>query len=227
MRIFACKNKLVLRFRHGATQFIHDYSTNALKYPQNAFVDTRGKIVAFFDQHVFSDKEVWVVMESAFVPRLMEHLKKYLFITDTKITRIAALNVYWDMDNEAQWEHGGVTIPQRSGQLWLSPFIFSSTLSETQFKQFRVSHGLPFQGVDFDEEMILNVAGDERISYKKGCFLGQEIIARVHYRGAPPRKMVVKLEKHCTQEQRQAMTSRVIDPASGEYFGFVFESVSV
>ncbi len=227
MRIFACKNKQVLRFRHGATQFIHDYSTNALKYPQNAFVDTHGKIVAFFDQRIFTDKEAWVVMESEFVPRLMEHLKKYLYISNTTITPIHELNVYWDLDREAKWDHGGVFIPQKAGQLWLSPFRHPSTVSETEFKQFRVSHHIPFQGVDFDDEMILNVANEERISYKKGCFLGQEIIARVHYKGKPPKKLVAKLAKHCSQEERQVMTSRVIDPSCGEYFGFVFESASV
>ncbi len=227
MRIYACKNKQVLRIRYGANQFLHDYSTNALKYPHNAFVDNQGKIVAFFDQRVFSDNEIWVVMESQFVPRLMEHLKKYLYITNTTIQPINGLNVYWDTENEAQWDHGGVFIPQRSGQLWLSPFQFASTISETEFKQFRVNNHIPLQGVDFDNEMILNVAGDERISYKKGCFLGQEIIARVHYKGKPPKKLVTKLAKDCSQEERQAMTSRVTDPASGEFFGFVFESVSV
>ncbi len=227
MRLYACKSKQVLRIRHGAAQFLHDYSTNALKYPQNAFVDARGKIVAFFDQHVFNDNEVWIVMESEFVERLLEHLKKYLYITGTKITPISNLRVYWDIESEAKWDHGGIFIPQKEGKLWLSPFLFPSTFSETEFKQFRVSLGIPLQGVDFDEEMMLTVADEDRISYKKGCFLGQEIIARVKYRGAPPRKLVVKMDKHCTQEQKFAMTSRVTDPSSGEFFGFVFETTAV
>ena len=39
--------------------------------------------------------------------------------------------------------------------------------------------------VDDDEELLLNIFPDGYVSYTKGCYLGQEIIARVHYRAKP------------------------------------------
>jgi folate-binding protein YgfZ len=85
---------------------------------------------------------------------------------------------------------------------------------------------IPWQGVDFDEEMILCVADEERISYLKGCYLGQEVVARVHYKGRPPKKLVVKMLRDCTADQRKSITSRVTHPATGEVTGFVFEKMN-
>ena len=40
-----------------------------------------------------------------------------------------------------------------------------------------------FNGVDMSEATIVPEIGDETISYNKGCYIGQEIIARIHFRG--------------------------------------------
>jgi folate-binding protein YgfZ len=51
-------------------------------------------------------------------------------------------------------------------------------------ESLRVAAGLPRFGVDFTPELFPQEAGlDEAVSYEKGCYLGQEIVARIHYRG--------------------------------------------
>jgi folate-binding protein YgfZ len=51
-------------------------------------------------------------------------------------------------------------------------------------ESLRVEAGLPRFGVDFDPELFPQEAGlNEAVSYEKGCYLGQEIVARIHYRG--------------------------------------------
>ena len=48
----------------------------------------------------------------------------------------------------------------------------------------RVEAGLPRFGVDIDETNVVLEAGlDEAVSFTKGCYIGQEIIARIHWRG--------------------------------------------
>ena len=48
----------------------------------------------------------------------------------------------------------------------------------------RLEAGLPEYGIDMDENIILLEAGLERaVSYTKGCYLGQETIAKIHHRG--------------------------------------------
>jgi folate-binding protein YgfZ len=51
-------------------------------------------------------------------------------------------------------------------------------------ESLRVEAGLPRFGLDFDHEVFPQEAGlDSAVSYEKGCYLGQEIVARIHYRG--------------------------------------------
>lgn len=48
----------------------------------------------------------------------------------------------------------------------------------------RVESGRPRYGPDMDEETVVPEIGDEGlISYNKGCYIGQEVIARIHFRG--------------------------------------------
>lgn len=48
----------------------------------------------------------------------------------------------------------------------------------------RVEAGIPRWGRDFGAENFPQETGfEEAVSYTKGCYLGQEIVARIHYRG--------------------------------------------
>lgn len=52
------------------------------------------------------------------------------------------------------------------------------------YEVLRVEKGVPRYGVDMDETTIVPELGLENlISYNKGCYIGQEIIARIHFRG--------------------------------------------
>jgi folate-binding protein YgfZ len=55
----------------------------------------------------------------------------------------------------------------------------------------RVESGRPRYGVDLDETVIPQEAGlNERlVNFEKGCYIGQETIARLHYRGRPNRRL--------------------------------------
>jgi len=55
----------------------------------------------------------------------------------------------------------------------------------------RIEAGVPREGVDVNENYILLEAGyDDAVSYTKGCYLGQEIIARIHWRGQPAKRLM-------------------------------------
>jgi folate-binding protein YgfZ len=54
----------------------------------------------------------------------------------------------------------------------------------------RIEAGLPRYGVDMDETNIVTEAAlDAAVSYTKGCYVGQEIIARIKYRGHVAKKL--------------------------------------
>ncbi|MCA1613475.1 MAG: aminomethyltransferase family protein [Acidobacteria bacterium] len=48
----------------------------------------------------------------------------------------------------------------------------------------RVEAGVPRHGIDVtDANVVLEAGLDDSVSYTKGCYVGQEIIARIHWRG--------------------------------------------
>src|SRR6185369_34257 len=54
----------------------------------------------------------------------------------------------------------------------------------------RIEAGVPRYGVDMDETNIVTETGlDDAVSYTKGCYVGQEIIARIKYRGHVAKKL--------------------------------------
>jgi len=93
--------------------------------------------------------------------------------------------------------------------------------TEKEFLLFRLRHNIPLHGIDYKDEMILNV-GYDRVSLTKGCYLGQEFVSKVHSRAKPTWKLVVKSEDECSDEEKAKMTSKVADPSSGKTMGFVF-----
>jgi folate-binding protein YgfZ len=55
----------------------------------------------------------------------------------------------------------------------------------------RIENGLPWFGADVtDENFPKETRLDDHVNYEKGCYLGQETIARMHYRGHPNWQLV-------------------------------------
>jgi folate-binding protein YgfZ len=58
-------------------------------------------------------------------------------------------------------------------------------------ERLRIEAGVPRYGVDMDEtNVVTETSLDEAVSYTKGCYIGQEIIARIKYRGHVAKKLV-------------------------------------
>ncbi len=101
-----------------------------------------------------------------------------------------------DLLFEAKKESWGYLIP-RGGispghyELWIEseeevPTLLNQAkaLSEQEWTLCRIRAGLPLWGVDFTEETLpLEYPFSSQISFHKGCYLGQEVVARGTYRG--------------------------------------------
>jgi folate-binding protein YgfZ len=64
-------------------------------------------------------------------------------------------------------------------------------VSEAAAEVLRVESGRPRYGVDLDQTVIPQEAGlnERAVSFTKGCYVGQETVARLHYRGKPNRHL--------------------------------------
>jgi tRNA-modifying protein YgfZ len=64
-------------------------------------------------------------------------------------------------------------------------------VSEEAAEVLRVERGRPRYGIDLDDRVIPQEAGlnERAVSFTKGCYVGQETVARLHYRGKPNRHL--------------------------------------
>jgi tRNA-modifying protein YgfZ len=72
------------------------------------------------------------------------------------------------------------------------------TLSEDELEQRRIETGVPRWGHEIDDRVLPAEAGLDatHVSFSKGCYPGQEPIARLHFRGHPNRGLrVVELDE--------------------------------
>jgi folate-binding protein YgfZ len=67
----------------------------------------------------------------------------------------------------------------------------ASAVGEEAVECLRVERGRPRFGVDLDDTVIPQEAGlnDRAVSFTKGCYVGQETVARLFYRGKPNRRL--------------------------------------
>ncbi len=67
----------------------------------------------------------------------------------------------------------------------------ATPVSEAAAEIVRVERGSPRYGVDIDESTIPQEAGlnERAVSFTKGCYVGQETVARLYYRGKPNRHL--------------------------------------
>lgn len=64
-------------------------------------------------------------------------------------------------------------------------------LSSEGFEMRRIEAGTPRYGLDMDEDRLFLEAGiEDAVSYDKGCYLGQEVVARAQSRGQLNRRLV-------------------------------------
>ena len=103
----------------------------------------------------------------------------------------------------------------------------------------RTEAGLPLYGVDIDETTTLPELGQRGISYDKGCYIGQEVVARIRYIGHVNRRFVGLIcEGSVVPEARAAIqaqgkdvgyvTTRVFSPGLNKAIamGFVNRAAS-
>jgi len=67
----------------------------------------------------------------------------------------------------------------------------AAPVSEQAAECLRIEHGRPRYGIDLDDTVIPQEAGlnERAVSFTKGCYVGQETVARLYYKGKPNRHL--------------------------------------
>jgi tRNA-modifying protein YgfZ len=67
----------------------------------------------------------------------------------------------------------------------------ATAVSEPAAESVRIEQGRPRYGIDLDDSVIPQEAGlnERAVSFTKGCYVGQETVARLYYKGKPNRHL--------------------------------------
>jgi len=218
-------DKIAFRFSPRPEEMLAGVSSNVLDAPKNALLSPQGKIIGVFDQQLVDADTGMLVVDSYAADTLRKEFNKYAAFSVTDWEELDE-PVYYDLalssQHSAVSENGEkpLAFPQGVGRIIVGG-EFEVTVSEEEFTAFRLDYEVPLHGVDFTDEMLLNVFPEDYVSYTKGCFVGQEVIARVHNLSDPPKKLGVKYEDQCSEAEKKIMTSKQTDP-QGRVRGFVF-----
>jgi folate-binding protein YgfZ len=93
------------------------------------------------------------------------------------------------------------------------------------FNTTRIEAGRPLFGIDFDESVLPAETGlfDRAVSLTKGCYLGQEIVARMHARGQVARKLVgIRMES----DALPLAGTKIYDDQQNEIGGITSSTIS-
>jgi folate-binding protein YgfZ len=98
--------------------------------------------------------------------------------------------------------------------------------SEADAEILRVETGRPRYGLDLDENVIPQEAGlnERAVSFEKGCYVGQETVARLFYRGKPNRhlrglRLSAPVEAGAVLRLGEKEVGRVTSPVSSPRHG--------
>jgi folate-binding protein YgfZ len=98
---------------------------------------------------------------------------------------VAAEEVFFIWVKNEDWSEVVKDLGTAAGALGLSE------LGARAVKEMRIEAGVPLFGIDFDNNNLIIELGieDKAVSYTKGCFQGQEVLARVKAGGTPAKQL--------------------------------------
>jgi folate-binding protein YgfZ len=155
---------------------------------EGAFLGGKGRLVAEGLLWRYAD-EVIITTDPARLDKLRAHLDKLLIMEDAELQDAPGLR-------RLRWFPGALTTFEAEG--FAGPLGFEMLLPEARAQEllaavpqraagveaYRIALGVPRFGADLDEETTPIEAGlDRMISFGKGCYVGQEVVAMATYRG--------------------------------------------
>lgn len=198
------------KFLHGqCTQDIKGLADGA---GVHAFVLTaKGKVVGEF-HGVRLGERFYLVIDREYAGTLLEHFKKFIIFQKVEISllpEVASIVIIgeargiaglpaeknqgvqwpdgtivtrWDRYRERDYEV--IAFPQGEALLAQLRAAGNTEWTPDELERYRIVQGVPLFGRDFTEDNLPQETGLlECLHFNKGCYTGQEVVARLHYRG--------------------------------------------
>ncbi len=176
----------------------------------SAFLTTKGKFVAVFDLICEEDSFV-IVTPRAELDTLLADLTKYAILDDVEFADESQLRASIHLSGvevvrQENMQDHTVVSRNRTGEpgydhhlpsdrtlsFWTGLVEANATpVGYTAHETLRIEAGIPRAGAELTGDIGPLEAGmPELVSLTKGCYRGQEVVAKMHYIGKPPKRIV-------------------------------------
>ncbi|EED36063.1 glycine cleavage T-protein [Luminiphilus syltensis NOR5-1B] len=217
-----------------------DFSGSDTQKPiLGTFCNVKGRVLADFLAFKVSDERILLRCEGQVGDALITHLQPYLNFSKSTLRRCEGV-VYGgigDQDGsnvtsseEARDAGEWFAIPRFSGatEFWHlgdHPAAATTVSADMWYSEMMRNEDARITGATIGKYLPQDLNYDLRgyISFSKGCYTGQEIIARLHYKGKPKRRLY---RATCTAESDCAPGSDLIVGDQGKAAGSVVNCAS-
>jgi len=152
----------------------------------NSLCDLKGRVLSLFFIHYVEENELIITLPSNIADTILSELRKYAVFSKVNFnTTINYHLIYTNEDHDSEdikWLHQHSIICTDK----LEKINVDQSITEDEVKKANICQQLPFIDINNTGCFLpaeLNFDNLDVVSYDKGCFKGQEIIARMKYRG--------------------------------------------
>ena len=144
-----------------SAEFLQGQITNDInlvsndKFIDSAVCNVQGRVISLFMIRKYAE-DFQIIVDSSLSVKLLNHLKKYAVFFKTEMNIISQLSKGLVVISDEEWEKDCI----KKGR---------AEINDHLSEKFT-----PYE---------LNYHNNEIINFQKGCFTGQEVIARMQYRG--------------------------------------------
>jgi tRNA-modifying protein YgfZ len=177
-----------------------------------AMITAHGRMVGYLET-VATEDAILAHFEPELAATLPDEIRRYVFATEVEIEDVTAelglvLVVGDDWADVARSSapsavaHPTRSVGGRAGYLWLArddvPAVASALddagwrrATEDELEVLRIDAGVARWGRDMDAKSFPQEAGIDEwaVHYDKGCYVGQEAMAKIHFRGKVNRRL--------------------------------------
>ncbi|MGI9054636.1 MAG: YgfZ/GcvT domain-containing protein [Pyrinomonadaceae bacterium] len=192
-----------------AVQFLNGLITNDVAKLADgaqmsaAFPNVQGRLLAFVRVLRTGDKFLFETEETT-REKVFHNLFRFTYAGDFFVEDLSENFEYFEISNlKSEISNSDSTVfdskfgkdffvPKESADKFLNELKANNAveISDSLDEVLRIENGIPKYGVDIDETNVVLESGlDEAVNFNKGCYLGQEIIARIHFRGHVAKKL--------------------------------------
>lgn len=198
-----------------ATWFLHQIMTQSYEdmapgeARDTAMLTAHGRMVAFMET-IMTEDSIWAHFESDLLETFPEAVRRYVFATQVEIDDVTEemglVVVVGDAPDVTtdHFTHPTNALGTNAAYLWVERAKKEDLLrelkesglaevSEEELEAIRIAHGVPRWGRDMGFKTIPQEVGIDStaVHFDKGCYVGQEAMAKIHFRGKVNRRLAV------------------------------------